>query len=169
MRWLALAVALAACAPLAGYRDTSVTIASAAAFDPARYAGTWYEVASYPVPFQEGCAGTQATYTPRADGTIGVRNLCFRNGAWQGIEGTARVVGPGRLRVRLDGVPFRADYWVLWVAEDYGTAVVGTPDGRAGWVLNRTPDIRPDRLAAAREVLEFNGYDLAALRLAPRP
>ncbi|WP_296432028.1 lipocalin family protein, partial [Yoonia sp.] len=47
--------------------------------------------------------------------------------------------------------------------EDYRTAVVGAPNGRSGWILNRTPDIRADRLDAARDILEFNGYDLSRL------
>jgi apolipoprotein D and lipocalin family protein len=72
-------------------------------------------------------------------------------------------VGPGRLSVRLSGVPVAAPYWVLWVDEGYRTAVVGQPNGRAGWILNRDPVIPEDRWIAAREVLDFNGYDLSRL------
>ncbi len=79
------------------------------------------------------------------------------------------MVGPGRLEVRLGSVPFiAADYWVLWVDESYRTAVVGTPNGRAGWILNRDPEIPADRLAAAREILDFNGYDLSRLEMVPQ-
>lgn len=154
--------ALTACA--SGYRDNETSMTSMAIFDPAEYAGLWYEVASFPTPFQAGCTNTQADYTLEPDGTLSVRNACFRDGALSVIEGTATVSGPGRLKVRLDGVPFAADYWVLWVDEGYRTAVVGTPSGRAGWVLNRTPNIPADRLAAAEEVLRFNGYDVSQLR-----
>jgi apolipoprotein D and lipocalin family protein len=157
-----LCLLLTAC--VSTYRDTDVGITSMAVFDPERYAGLWYEVASYPTPFQQGCTNTQADYALKDDGTLGVRNACFRDGSLSVIEGTATVSGPGRLKVRLDGVPFAADYWVLWVDEGYRTAVVGTPSGRAGWVLNREPSIPADRLAAAEEVLRFNGYDVGQLR-----
>lgn len=157
-----LCLGLAACG--GSYRDTDTALTSMAVFDPARYAGLWYEVASFPTPFQAGCTNTQADYTLEPGGSIGIRNACFREGALQVIEGSATVSGPGRLKVRLDGVPFPADYWVLWVDEGYRTAVVGTPSGRAGWVLNRTPNIPSDRLAAAEEVLRFNGYDVSQLR-----
>lgn len=157
-----LCLVLAACGST--YRDRDVAITSMAVFDPAQYAGLWYEVASYPVPFQAGCSNTQADYRVTGEGTLSVRNACLRNGALSVIEGTATVSGPGRLKVRLDGVPFPADYWVLWVDEGYRTAVVGTPSGRAGWVLNREPAIPADRLAAAEEVLRFNGYDVSQLR-----
>ena len=153
--------------PAPSYRDTDVPIASKAVFDPARFAGRWYEIASYPTPFQSGCTDTQAVYTPDADG-LAVRNTCMRGSALALIEGRAEVTGPGRLTVRLDGVPLSAPYWVLWVDEGYRTAVVGVPSGRAGWILNREPSIPPDRLAAAREVLAFNGYDLSALRTTPQ-
>ena len=164
---IALAATLSGCA-VQGYRDTDVAIASMAAFDPVQYAGVWYEVASFPVPFQSGCRNTQAQYTPLPNGGIAVLNRCDTDDGEETIAGRAEVVGPGRLKVRLNGVPFAADYWVLWVDEGYRTAVVGTPSGRAGWILNREPVIPPDRLAAARSVLEFNGYDISRLRMTPQ-
>jgi apolipoprotein D and lipocalin family protein len=165
MRWLALIpLALSACVAFPEYRDTGVPISSIATFDTARYAGTWYEVASFPVPFQAGCRNTIATYTAAENGTFDVLNICDTDDGPDQIAGTARVDGPGRLKIRLDGVPFAADYWVLWVDTDYRTAVVGTPSGRAGWILNREPVIPADRLKAARDILAFNGYDLSQLQ-----
>jgi apolipoprotein D and lipocalin family protein len=92
------------------------------------------------------------------------------DGPLRRIDGEARVVGPGRLEVSFDSVPFvNAPYWVLWVDDGYRTAVVGTPSGRAGWILNRDPQIPADRLEAARQVLAFNGYDLRRLEMTPQP
>ncbi|MEM9585003.1 MAG: lipocalin family protein [Pseudomonadota bacterium] len=165
-----LVLVLSACNPVdvvaPSYRDTSVPITSKAAFDPARYAGTWYEIARFPVPFQTGCRDVTATYTPMSNGGFHVVNTCQVDGAERQIEGFADIVGPGRLRVSFETVPFvKAPYWVLWVDEDYQTAVVGVPSGRAGWILNRSPVLRADRLKAAREILDFNGYDLNQLRM----
>jgi apolipoprotein D and lipocalin family protein len=158
---------LSACAVVGpSFRDTDVNISSQVNFDAARYVGRWYEIASFPTVFQRGCTQTQAVYTPsETPGELGVRNSCLREGRQVVIEGSATVTGPGRLSVRLDGVPVAAPYWVLWVAEDYQTAVVGVPSGRAGWILHRAPTLRPDRLEAAREILAFNGYDLGALQM----
>jgi apolipoprotein D and lipocalin family protein len=39
------------------------------------------------------------------------------------------------------------------------------PSGRAGWILNRTPTLRADRLQAAKDILAFNGYDLSQLKM----
>jgi apolipoprotein D and lipocalin family protein len=153
------------------YRDPAVPIASKALFEPERYLGLWYEIARFPVPFEAGCVGVTAEYGQGPDGLISVLNTCRDpDGAVRNtISGTAEVVGPGRLEVRLGSVPFiAADYWVLWVDESYRTAVVGTPNGRAGWILNRDPEIPADRLAAAREILDFNGYDLSRLEMVPQ-
>ena len=159
-------LALTGCGYLTVYRDTEVPISSKAVFEPERYLGLWHEVARFPVPFEAGCVGVTAEYGLRDDGLLSVLNIC-RNAA--GVEtsritGTAEIVGPGRLKVRFASVPFvAADYWVLWTDEDYRTAVVGAPNGRSGWILNRSPDMRDDRWRAARDILAFNGYDLDQL------
>lgn len=183
MRRLALLLTLlvaafaAACSPgqeeiFPTYRDPTAPIASKALFEPDRYLGTWYEIARYPVFFEAGCVGVTAEYGAREDGLISVRNTCRNpDGSIRStIEGTAEIVGPGRLKVRFASVPFVAgDYWVLWVDDDYRTAVVGTPNGRAGWILNRDPTIPQDRLNAALEMLDFNGYDTSRLEMVPHP
>lgn len=176
MRALAFVLLLAGCATqdsgglFSVYRNTETPISSKAVFEPERYLGVWHEVARYPVPFEAGCVGVTAEYGLRDDGLLSVLNICRNaDGSEKSrIEGTAEIVGPGRLKVRFASVPLvAADYWVLWTDEDYRTAVVGAPNGRAGWILNRSPDIRADRLQAARDVLEFNGYDLSRLKELP--
>jgi apolipoprotein D and lipocalin family protein len=164
MRRLALLAAclvLAACGP--SFRDTTVPIAAQRDFAPERYLGRWYEIARFPVRFEEGCTATTADYGPVDATTISVLNTC-REGAPDGpaksIAGTARIVAPGELKVKFASVPFiAADYWVLWVDADYQTAVVGVPSGRAGWILARTPAIDSERRAAAEAVLARAGYD----------
>lgn len=157
----ALAFALAGCGAPAN-RDTGVPISSIAAFDATRFAGRWYEVARFPEPGAPGCAAAAATvdYQPRPDGGLDVARSC------PATTGVARPAGPGRLAVSLGGAPAEP-YWVLWVDEGYRTAVIGQPSGRAGWILDRAPAIPADRLAAAREILDWNGYDLRRLQLAP--
>ena len=112
-----------------------------------------------------------ATYGLRADGAISVLNICRNpDGSIKSrIEGKAVIAGPARLKVSFPSVPFGAsDYWVLWVDEGYRTAVVGAPNGKSGWILNRDPQIPTDRLNTAREILDFNGYDLDRLMEVPQ-
>lgn len=164
---LALFILVAVTACGAVYRDKAQPMVAQADFDAALYLGEWYEIARYPVIFQEGCTATKATYAAIDAKTVSVLNQCRQgdpSGPLSQIKGTAQIVGPGELRVRFSSVPFlRAPYWVLWVDEDYETAVVGVPSGRAGWVLARTPKITPAKRAQAENALRSNGYDPDAL------
>ena len=90
---LALTV-LAGCAASTTKRLGLPPLNTVAAVDLGRYAGTWYEIASYPQSFSKGCTSTTATYTARPDGDIDVLNRC-RKGSLEGKEDTAG----GRARV----------------------------------------------------------------------
>lgn len=166
--------ALAACSrPV--YRDVAVPMEPVAAVDLERYAGRWYEVARFPVSFQEGCVGVTADYALRGDGRVDVLNTC-RQDRLDGRERSATAVARAvdgtnaRLKVRfIPWLPFEGDYWVIHLDPDYEAAVVGVPDGTAGWILSRDWAIDPDRLDAARAALEANGYDLRWLEPTPQP
>ncbi len=168
---LLAALALAGCAG-ESFRDTSAPIAAQRDFNPERYLGLWYEIARFPVRFEEGCVATTAEYGAIDATTVSVRNTCRKgapDGPVQGVSGTATVVGPGQLKVKFPKVPFvSADYWVLWVDADYQTAVVGVPSGTSGWILARTPAIDAARRAEAEAVLARNGYDVSRLYDVPQ-
>jgi len=160
-------LALAGCA--AGYRDASAPVSSLAVFEPVRFAGTWIEVARYPVAFEADCLSVAADYRLGPEGRFAVERRCRTAGGERVTAGTARPAGPGRLKLRLDGVRGEIDWWVLWADADYRTAVIGAPSGRMGWILNRDPAIPADRLRAARAVLAFNGYDPGRLEMSGGP
>ncbi|MCE6967313.1 lipocalin family protein [Cereibacter sphaeroides] len=134
------------------------------AVQPADIAGLWYEVAHFPAPFQRGCSHTTAYYQPQADGSIALWNRCQVGGEIREITGVARVAGPGKLTVQLQGVPFGGDYWILGQSADSRMLVVGTPTRIAGWVLHRDRRIDPEEFYAARSLFERSGYDGAALQ-----
>lgn len=157
----ALALLLAGCGekPETGlaYRAQGAQISSNALFDAARFADVWHVVGGYGP--EASCGPLSETWVltgPQHYQVTGTR--CGPNGA-RAFAAPAQVTGPGRI-IR-DG----EHLWVMWVDADYRIAVIGTPDGRFGRILSRTPKARPDLLAAAKEVLDFNGYDPAGLRM----
>lgn len=173
MKYLALAAALSlsACAPfLPSSRHFGTPMFVMSNLQPGQLAGTWYEVASFPQRFQQGCGLTTATYTPQPDGTLAVLNRCEVEGApgtVRQIAGTARLVGPGQFQVRLQGVPLAAKYWGLDLSKDGRTLIVGDPNRLGGWVLRRDRYVTPEIMDHARDVFERNGYDIAALQHSP--
>ena len=151
-----MALGLAACmAPppdrIAAFRPKNAPIYSAATFDAGRIEGNWQQVAAFSTGQGPGCAPGAAEFRQGPSGMQLSARLCL-NGAERVVSGPVRLVGPGRL-----AVPGMADWWVIWVDSGYRTLAIGTPDGTFGFVLDRgrTP---PDRLAAAAEIFDFNGY-----------
>ena len=136
--------------------------------DLARYAGTWYEIASYPQRFQKGCTGTTATYTLRDDGKVEVLNRCARdslNGRVTVAKGKAKVVDTrthAKLKVSFFW-PFWGDYWIIDLGRDYEYAVVGHPKRKYLWILSRTPVMDETVYDGILDRLRAQGYDTKRL------
>lgn len=141
--------------------------------DLQRYAGTWYEIASYRHRFQQGCVATRATYTLREDGRISVLNECRQrtlDGPSRSVEGTARVVDP-QTNARLEVTffwPFWGDYWIIDLDAGYRWAVVGHPSRRYLWVLSRSRTLDDAVYRAILGRLPGQGYDPARLSRTPQ-
>ncbi len=138
------------------FRKADAPIWSAAAFVPGQVSGNWRQVAAF-AGGSGGCSTGAVQVTPVTDG-LDVKGMLCLDGKTQAIDVVARQVGPGRL-----SVGGTEDWWVLWVDSGYRTLAVGTPSGRFGFVLDRG-EISPDRLTAAAEIFDFNGYATGALR-----
>lgn len=157
-----LTLALAACAgggggPVSAFRPEGAPIWSAAAFAPARIEGRWQQVATYSAGNGPGCRAGGAEITRRGGGLFLTARLCL-NGLEVAASGPMTATGPGRL-----SVPGMEDWWVIWVDSGYRTLAVATPSGKFGFVLDRG-EIFADRLVAAAEIFEFNGYSKARLK-----
>ncbi|WP_162178875.1 lipocalin family protein [Thioclava atlantica] len=144
-------------AALTPLRSPEARISSAALFEPERFAGDWHVVQSGVA----GCSGAQH-WTWDGQGAYQVSGTDCA-GAQKPLDDRVVLTGPGgRLAARraYEGEPI----FVLWVDQDYRIAALGTPSGRWGVILSRQSPARPDLLSAAREVMDFNGYDLARLQ-----
>ena len=169
-----LAIALASGAGNA--QDGALPNDPVPALDLQRYGGEWHEIAHLPLYFQRRCAANiTATYTPRAYGTVAVRNACDdKDGKTIVSEGTARTVAghPGRLQVRfapdwLAWVPMVwGDYWVIELDPEYRWAVIGGPSRKYLWILSRTPTMARALFDDIRARAAQRGYPVDRLILA---
>lgn len=160
---LLLAACSAAPPPAGGFRDQAKPIYSNAVYDPGRITGDWVQVAAFAVGEGPGCAPGRLQVGGSAAALTGAGALCL-DGARLAFSGALAPVGPGRVRpASAEGV-LAQDWWLLWVDADYRTLVVGTPSGDFGFILDRGANLPADRMAAAREVLDWNGYDLGQLK-----
>ena len=143
----------------------SQTIDSLPNVDLKRYAGKWYEIASYPQRFQKSCHCTTAEYTLSDRGYVIVENRCNRdsiNGKQTYIKGKAFVEkdsGNAKLKVQFFW-PFRGKYWIIDLADDYSYAVVSHPNKKYLWILSRTPQMDAQVYEHILLRLKCKGFDL---------
>jgi apolipoprotein D and lipocalin family protein len=166
-----LTLLLAAFLPLLpASANAAPPVASVAAVDLQRYAGRWFEIASFPMFFQRQCIGdTTAAYALKADGEVTVTNRCRTESGFDQAQGNAWAAEPGnnaRLKVSFFW-PFRSDYWVIGLDPDYRWAVVGNPDRKYLWILSRTAELPKALLEEALKAAVKQGYDLEQLRYTP--
>ena len=98
-------------------------------------------------------------------------------GDWQVIEGAGLAPGtrlsfaPGTLTLAGRTLPLKMtapgrfdlagqQIWVHWLDADNRTAAMGDPQGGRVWIMDRSGQ-PGERLGAAREILDWYGYDLA--------
>lgn len=134
-------------------------MSSAAFFDAGRFADVWHVAATIGDP---ACGPHAETWAVTGAGRYRVTGtVCGPSGS-RTFATEAAVTGPGRIERRMpEGTEA---LWVLWTDADYRIAVIGTPSRHFARILSRTPEVRPDLMQAARDVLRFNGYDPAGLQ-----
>ena len=169
-RSLALVALISACAapkaPTGVYRDTRKPLTYITRSDASRLVGDWYVRGHYPggealltVSYLRDRQGQQAfRFVSRACKATG--NYEDAGDIWPGTP-----LGPNRWRLADPQGGKDRDLWVIWVDESYRTAAIGAPDGGYAWVLDRRATGGADRITAAREILDFNGYDIGAMIL----
>ena len=137
--------------------------------DLAKYAGKWFEIASFPQTFQKGCHNTTAEYTLTDKGYVIVENKCNRDsltGKLSSIKGKAFVVkntGNAQLKVQFFW-PFKGKYWIIDLADDYSYAVVSNPSKKYLWILSRTSTLDSAIYEQILERLKQKGFDLSKIQ-----
>ncbi len=141
--------------------------------DLERFQGTWFEIAHNPWFVEKNCFAMIAHYKLTNEGKIGVTNVCRKNG-FEGkiskMNGTGWVVEPktqAKWKVQFIW-PFKLDYWVIDVGDDYQYAVVGEPDKENVWILSRKPQLDQKLITLIIESTKAKGYDLSKLIWTPQ-
>ncbi|MCH2533401.1 MAG: lipocalin family protein [Bdellovibrionales bacterium] len=136
-----------------------------------RYAGEWYEIATFPMIFQWGCGGAKATYKIIGENKLSVLNQCQGFFGVRDIEGVASVVDsstPAKLEVDF-GWGRKGEYWIIDLAQDYSYAVVGNSDKSSLWILYRKPKMPEDLYNKIIEELNIKGFNLSKLKKTTKP
>lgn len=135
--------------------------------------GRWYEVARMPNKIQTGCQGGTSDWTRSAEG-FSVVQACHKGSLsapateW---KAKAKVLDPAtnaRLQMTFFNGLLRQEYWVLDYRGDQGWLILGTPGGRAVWLMSQRPTLPSPAKSQAVARLKQLGYDIGRLEF-PQP
>jgi apolipoprotein D and lipocalin family protein len=134
-----------------------------------KYIGKWYEIAAFPQSFQKGCYCSTAEYILSGEDYIKVINTCRKNGINGEIKqatGKAFIV-PNSNNAKLEVQffwPFKGDYWIIDLADDYSYAVVGHKNREYLWILSRLPKMDEKIYEDVLSRVKAKGFDLSKLK-----
>ncbi len=136
--------------------------------DLQKYLGKWYEIALLPTSFEEGCHCTTAEYSLIDSETVRVINTCNEDSADGKIDrakGKAFIVeGSNNAKLKVQFFwPFKGDYWILELDNDYQYALVGAPSREYLWILSRTPQLDQKIIDKLLKSAEQKGFDTSKM------
>lgn len=137
--------------------------------DLGKYAGKWYDIAHLPARFLKNCECITAEYEIGNKNTVKVINNCRKtdSGKNSSITGKVFIVKNShnaKLKVQFFW-PFKGDYWIFELDEDYQYAAVGSPSGKYLWILSRTPSLSEDIYLDLLEKLKNRGFEVDRLEM----
>ncbi|MEX2353193.1 MAG: lipocalin family protein, partial [Gammaproteobacteria bacterium] len=141
--------------------------------DLERFMGDWYVIANIPTFIERDAYNAIETYDLADDGTIAT-TFSFRQGGFDGERKQYNFTGIIRNRESnaVWGMqfiwPFRADYRIMYVDEEYSVTVIGRNKRDYVWIMARTPAIETKLYQQLVEMISEQGYDIGKIRQIPQ-
>ena len=141
--------------------------------DLERFMGDWYVIANIPTFIEEDAYNAVESYRLDSDGTVAT-TFTFRAG---GFDGKVKRYTPrGFVRPGTNNAvwgmqfvwPVKADYRILYLADDYSLTLVGREKRDYLWVMARTPSIPAERLESVLKIAAAQGYDVSRVQKVPQ-
>ncbi len=129
--------------------QASGQIVTVPSVDVGRYLGTWYQISRNPMIFEGDCVCAQQKLgATSVAGQISVFNSCNDKtsaGPVRSVSGTATSVDAvSNSKFSVDfGFPWKGEYWIIALAQDYSYAVVTDSRGDSLYILSKTPTLDP--------------------------
>ena len=121
--------------------------------DLKKYAGEWYEIASFPKGFKIGCNYIAAEYS---------LNDQFHVKANKGLVKHPPLLIGEKKQNLIFFWPFKGKYWVIELADDFSYIVVGHPTRNYVWILSRFPSMADVTLKTIIAKIKDKGYDTSS-------
>ena len=172
MKNITLATMVLALLNLSGC-STAKPINTVSKLDLDRFMGDWYVIASIPTVFEKNIFNAIERYDRVSADTVQTTFSYYKDG-FDGKKHKMTPVG----YVQNDGSnaiwkmqfvwPFKADYRVVYIDEQYNVTVVGREKRDYVWIMSRKPIINNDQYQEIVAYVESLGYDISKLQKVPQ-
>jgi apolipoprotein D and lipocalin family protein len=138
-----------------------------------RFMGDWYVIASIPTFIEKEAFNALESYRLASDGSIST-TFTFNEG---GFDGELKTYEPtGYIKDddsnALWGMqfiwPFKADYRIVYLDEDYENTIIGRAARDYVWIMSRHPKITDDSFERLKSRVKDLGYDINKLQKVPQ-
>ena len=149
------------------------TIPTVKALDIERFMGDWYVIASIPTVFEKNAFNAVESYRRNEDGTVET-TFRFNKG---GFDGPAKVYQSRAFVLDQESNahwgmqfvwPFKAEYRVVFLAEDYSLTMIGRSKRDYVWIMARAPSIPDADYAKLLDLLKSYDYDTRLVQKVPQ-
>lgn len=171
LKWAALAATLIVISGCKSMQPKPME--TVAHVDLPRFMGDWYVIANIPTFIEKGTRNSVESYRLDPDGTVGI-TFTYNDDAPDGPRKTITSRGfiVDRRTNATWGVqfiwPFKADYRVVHVSEDYGQTVIAREKRDYVWIMARTPHISDADYQRLVAVVAKQGYDVNLIQKVPQ-
>ena len=137
-----------------------------------RFMGDWYVIASIPTFIEKNAFNAIESYRLESDGTVAT-TFRFNKGS---LDGPLKEYHPrGFIRDKNSNAvwgmqfiwPFKAEYRIIFLSEDYSKTVIGRSKRDYVWIMARENTIPNDDFEEILRFLREQDYDTNGLRVVP--
>lgn len=141
--------------------------------DIKRFMGDWYVIANIPTFIEKGAHNAVESYELNTDGTIAT-TFSFNQDSF---DGEKKVYNPkGYIQDETSNAtwgmqfiwPFKADYRIVYVSEDYSQTIIGRIKRDYVWIMARKPNIPEQEYAKLISIIKQQGYDISRVQKVPQ-
>ena len=149
--------------------QTMKTIHTVDYVDLNRFMGDWYVIANIPTFIEKDAYNAIETYRLDDDGTVAT-TFRFNKGS---LNGPLKEYHPrGYIRDKASNAvwgmqfiwPFKSEYRVMFLSEDYSKTVIGRTKRDYVWIMAREPEIADKEYTSIVNFLQKEGYDVKNLQ-----
>jgi len=158
---------------LSGCQAALPTLETVDHVDLERFMGDWYVIANIPTFVEKGAHNAVESYQLDEDGTIAT-TFTFRKDAFDGPEKQYHPRGfvrdtESNAEWGMQFVwPFKGDYRIIYLADDYSTTIIGRNKRDYVWLMARSPEMDAGEYRDAVRFIESAGYDVSDLQRVPQ-